>query len=445
MRKFFCLLMSIVTCFLFTACNSNASGNENGGGVGKVEEKALKVVEKYSSGKEFMIKGWLMPNTNTLESYKLVKELGITHVMIDSGTGVAFGTQQFEDVMKYMEEAGVNGIFTLGNGDRATEPYDGMDQDFRKWPAIKGINYFDEPRGSEQNTVIFNMIKAHEEKYGNDLFAYTNLFPYSVYNEKYNDYVKNYCEDVLSKISGRKILAMDVYPYYYGDKLIESTWIAGLETIGKYARDYGLEMQIWIQSMENLSLGTNSLRKPIKEEYAHQIYSALAFGAKGFGYFTLGTGLAPGWGEALIKKDGTASESYFWAKEINAEVCSFQDVYLSFNYEKTLAVDGEKSANQCINFMYMDARPTLDGISNISAKEDALIGQFENGGQKAYMITNFAEPMLGKKNTVSMTFTNANAVVVYVNGKSSVYRLIDGKAVFNLNIGEGVFAIPVNV
>ena len=78
-------------------------------------------------------------------------------------------------------------------------------------------------------------------------------------------------------------------------------------------------------------------------------------------------------------------------------------------------------------------------------KIGALIGQFDNGGQKAYIITNFAEPMLGKKNTVKMTFENANAVVVYADGQRNVYRLIDGKAVFNLNIGEGVFAIPLNV
>jgi len=435
MKRFLCFILAVIACFSFTACKE----------IENMEEKAISAVAKYASGKEFMIKGWLMPNTNTLESYKLVKELGVNHVMIDSGTGVVFGTQQFEDVMGYMEEAGVNGIFTLGNADKVTDPYDGMDQDFRRYPAIKGINYFDEPRGREQNTLIYNMMSAHEQKYGDDLFAYTNLFPYSVYNYEYNDYVKNYCEDVLCKINGRKILAMDVYPYYTGDKLIEPTWLAGLEIIGKNARDYGLEMQIWIQSMENLSLGGNSLRKPIKEEYAHQIYSALAFGAKGFGYFTLGTGLAPGWGEALIKKDGTASESYYWAKEINKEVCSFQDVYLSFNYQKTLAVDGEEAENQCINFLYMDKRPTLDKVSEIYAKEDALIGQFDNGGQKAYMITNFAEPMLGKKNTVKMTFENANAVVVYADGQRNVYRLIDGKAVFNLNIGEGVFAIPVNV
>ena len=437
MRRIICFIMMVITCLSLAACS--------GSNVEKVEEKALNAIAGYSSGKEFMIKGWLMPNTNTYESYKLVKELGITHVMIDDGTGVAFGTELFENVMGYMHELGVNGVFTLGNADREASPYDGMDQDFRRYPAIKGINYFDEPRGSEQNRQISEMISAHEKKYGNELFAYTNLFPYSVYNEGYDDYVKNFCDEVIAKINGRKILAMDVYPYYSGDKLIESTWLAGLETIGKHARDYGAEMQIWIQSMENLSLGNNSLRKPIREEYAHQIYSALAFGAKGYGYFTLGSGLAAGWGEALIKRDGTASESYWWAKDINEEVCSFQDIYLSFNYEKTLAVDGDEAENQCINFLYMDKRPTLDKVSNISAAEDALIGQFDNGGQKAYIITNFAEPMLGKKNTVKMTFENANAVVVYADGQRNVYRLIDGKAVFNLNIGEGVFAIPLNV
>ena len=202
---------------------------------------------------------------------------------------------------------------------------------------------------------------------------------------------------------------------------------------------------IWVQTIENLSLGDGSLRQPLKEEFAHQVYSALAFGAKGFGYFTLGSGLAPGWGEALITRYDEASESYYWAKKLNEDVCSFQDVYLSFNHEKTLAVDGDEAENQCLNFMYMDKRPTLDKVNDISAKEDALIGQFDNGGQKAYMITNFAEPMLGKKNVVKMTFENANAVVVYANGQRKVYRLIDGKAVFNLGIGEGVFAIPVNV
>ena len=241
MRRIICFIMMVITCLSLAACGGN--------NVEKVEEKALNAIAGYSSGKEFMIKGWLMPNTNTYESYKLVKELGITHVMIDGGTGVEFGTEQFENVMGYMHELGVNGVFTLGNADREASPYDGMDQDFRRYPAIKGINYFDEPRGSEQNRQISEMISAHEKKYGNELFAYTNLFPYSVYNEGYDDYVKNFCDEVIAKINGRKILAMDVYPYYSGDKLIESTWLAGLETIGKHARDYGAEMQIWIQRL----------------------------------------------------------------------------------------------------------------------------------------------------------------------------------------------------
>lgn len=438
MKRIMSLFLSVVTCLSFAGCAEKTVEN--------IEEKALSVVSGYTSGKEFMIKGWLSPNTNTYESYKLAKDMGITHIMIDDGTGLTgYGTTQFEDVMGYMHELGLGAIYTLGNGDRETSPNDGMDKDFTEYPAIKGINYFDEPRGDEQNQIIHNMISAHEQKYGSNIFAYTNLFPYSVFDDKYDDYVRSYCETVLSKIKGRRILAMDVYPYYAGDKLIESTWLAGLEVIAKNARDFDLEMQIWIQTMENASLGVNSLRKPIKEEYGHQIYSALAFGSKGIGYFTLGTGLAPGWGEALIKKDGTASESYYWAKEMNSYLKAMQEVYLSFNWEKTLAVDGSQAQNQCINFMYMDKRPTLDKVSGISATEDALIGQFDNGGKKAYMITNFAEPMTRKENIVELTFEDANAVVVYAKGEQKVYRLINGKAVFSLNVGEGAFVIPVNV
>lgn len=438
MRKIMSILLSAVTCLSFAGCGIESVDN--------IEDKVLNAVSGYTSGKEFVIKGWLTPNTNTYESYKLARDAGITHIMIDSGTNLQeYGSQQFNDVMGYMQELGLNGIYTLGNGGRTTDIYDGMDKNFTDYPAIKGVNYFDEPFERVQNNAIYNVIAAHEDKYGDKLFAYTNLLPYHAFGDTYDSYVENYCKDVLSKIRGRKILSMDVYPYYNGDKLIESTWLAGLETIGKNARDYGLEMQIWIQSMENLALGDGSLRKPIKEEYAHQIYAALAFGAKGIGYFTLGTGLAPGWGEALITKDGTASESYYWAKEINAEICSFQDAYLSFNWEKALAVDGTQAENQCINFMFMDKRPTLDKVQNISATEDALIGQFDNGGKKAYIIANFAEPMTGKENTVEMTFEGANAIVVYVKGERKVFRLIDGKAVFSLGVGEGVFAIPVTV
>jgi len=438
MKKILSLVMAFISCFSFVSCNKTVK-------VENMEEKALNAVVGYTSNKEFMIKGWVMPSANSYESYRLVKELGVTHVMIDGNTGLKFGDEKFEAVMGYMNELGVNGIYTIGNFGRDEELDYGLDKDFTKYSAIKGVNYFDEPYEREMNSHIYDMLVEHEKKYDDKLFFYSNLLPYHAFGKDYNAHVENYCEDVLSKVNGRRILSMDVYPYYYGDKLIESTWLAGLETISKNARKYNCEMMIWVQTIENLSLGDGSLRQPLKEEFAHQVYSALAFGAKGFGYFTLGSGLAPGWGEALITRYDEASESYYWAKELNENVCSFQDVYLSFNHEKTLAVDGDEAENQCLNFLYMDKRPTLDKVNDISAKEDALIGQFDNGGQKAYMITNFAEPMLGKKNVVKMTFENANAVVVYANGQRKVYRLIDGKAVFNLGIGEGVFAIPVNV
>ena len=44
-----------------------------------------------------------------------------------------------------------------------------------------------------------------------------------------------------------------------------------------------------------------------------------------------------------------------------------------------------------------------------------------------------------------MTFEGANAIVVYAGGQKRAYRLIDGKAVISLGVGEGVFVIPVTV
>ena len=61
------------------------------------------------------------------------------------------------------------------------------------------------------------------------------------------------------------------------------------------------------------------------------------------------------------------------------------------------------------------------------------------------MVTNYTEPTQGLNTRIDFNFTNANRAIVYRNGLKKVYEVKDGKLNLNLESGEGMFVIPVQV
>ncbi len=114
------------------------------------------------------------------------------------------------------------------------------------------------------------------------------------------------------------VLVFDHYPFLANGQF-RNDYYDNLETIRRQAKLGGVDFWSYIQSV-----GVTSVWKaPSESEMRYQIYANLAYGAKGYIYFTYWTPEASGgesFNNGLILPDGTKNASYLWAQNLNAEV-----------------------------------------------------------------------------------------------------------------------------
>jgi len=108
------------------------------------------------------------------------------------------------------------------------------------------------------------------------------------------------------------VLSFDFYPYKRWEEF-EAGYYANLEIIRKQSLSAGIDFWSYMQSV-----GLNWLRVPNESEMRYQVYTNLVYGAKGYMWYTYYT--PPGHNNGLILPDGTKNNTYYWAKDIGAEV-----------------------------------------------------------------------------------------------------------------------------
>ena len=191
-----------------------------------------------------------------------------------------------------------------------------------------------------------------------------------------------------------------------------------------------------------------------KDDLTFQVYTDMAFGINGFTYFTYRKSFLGGFGGGCVENDVSCkpTEVYYWAQETNEAINKFDHVYLSFDWNGVMGVNGKNNVAddpEYENASFMNlATPLkeLDCAKSVSATEDTIIGQFKDkDGRDGLMVTNFSEPTTGLRDVVSFEFKKANRAIVYRNGERKIYEVKKNKLDLKLACGEGVFVIPVNV
>ncbi|MFD0714532.1 hypothetical protein [Paenibacillus sp. GCM10027626] len=111
------------------------------------------------------------------------------------------------------------------------------------------------------------------------------------------------------------VLVFDHYPFRVDGE--RSSYYENLEIIRRQALQGQVDFWSYIQSVGI----QNDLVAPTENQIRYQVYTNLAYGAKGLIYFTYQTPPAD-WGfhDGLILPDGTKNASYYGVKNINAEV-----------------------------------------------------------------------------------------------------------------------------
>ena len=228
------------------------------------------------------------PGEVNLQRYREIAEAGIDVVI--PGNGIMSGEQNLE----VMDLAALTGIrvlpvdtrvmpFALTAGIRIdTAVIRGMVNDYKDHPAFAGYVIRDEPSASlfpslEDLCQVFrDLDPAHE--------PLVNLFPsYASSEQLGSPDFRSYIRDFISTVRPG-LLSYDNYalrePYTWYDH-----WFSDLEQVREETRKAGNPFWVFIQSE---GIGTQ-MRVPNRAEVLWQVNTAVAYGARGLGWFTYWT------------------------------------------------------------------------------------------------------------------------------------------------------------
>jgi hypothetical protein len=190
----------------------------------------------------------------------------------------------------------------------------------------------------------------------------------------YEDYVYRWTQ------TNPDVLVFDHYPFLVGGGMTNS-YYTNLEIIRRQALAARIDFWAYIQAV-----GINGYyRTPSQSDMRYQIYTNLAYGAKGYIYFTYWTPASSG-GETfengLLLPDGTRNVSYDWAKDLNAEVLNLGPTLMSLTSEAVYHSGGLPEPT-------VTALPSGFFWQPTDASAPLVIGYFKNAsGRKYVMVVN---------------------------------------------------------
>ena len=420
----------------------------------------------------FHIGAWIAPpqaieetgyiNYATEENYRLIAESGAT-------TAYSLYATDQESAVIDLALAEKVGIDYYVRDDTIWQLLDMTDEEiaetdlfdaYKDSPAFKGHLVVDEP-GAHQ----FDDLAALKQKYekmfpGKDF--YVNLYPTYAgaalwRTDSYFEYIDQYIEKVQPEF-----LSYDSYPLLtdaYGTTSLQEDYLFNKEIIATKTKEAGIPFWTFIQT---IGFGLVNRRPQSKADIAFQVYTDLAYGAKGIQHFCYwqpltSDGNGTVFTEAMISKDGQKTDIYEYAQAVNLEIQTFANAFLNFEWQGTTNyLDEEGVRNSAFN-MVNDSSvlaerlnkeyPTKENerIESVTNKEDLLIGSFlDKNGYDGFMLVNSGDPAKNLENAIEIGFNNASKAVVYANGERTVVELDGGTYKATLQSGEGQFVIPFN-
>lgn len=248
-------------------------------------------------------------------------------------------------------------------------------------PACWGYMVRDEP-----SAALFPELRAIVDKIRADRpgrLAYINLFP-NYANEKqlgtstYEEHVRRFVDEV-----NVDVLSMDHYPVFKPDRDGRDAYCENLAVMREQSLRAGIPFWNFFNTMP---YGPHT--DPTESQMRWQVYTSLAYGAKGLLYFCYWT---PGGGEfpkggAILHQDGRPSRHYDQAKRINTAVKNFGPTLMQLTSTRVIRIAPDT-----------DVAVALDGspIKNIARADvdpphDYLIGVFKHkDGRDAVLLTNY--------------------------------------------------------
>ncbi len=322
--------------------------------------------------------------------------------------------------------------------------------DFSDSEGFYGLLVWDEPY-PEVMTKLASYAEMFNQTYsGTDAVFMVNLYPSyaSIFSSGgYSDYLKNYCETVLSVVDGTKYLSVDSYAVR-ADKLLSSYLLYDIAMVKKYSIEYNTLSHICLQS----SMTSTKNRIPEQSEYAVQAYAALALGMDSLSWYTYITPEEEGYGDgsAPVDQDGTKNDAYYDLKKVNNDIAAFGYAYKCFDWKgvvlnpvtQTAAMNLILKNRELLDYVY--TADDLNTVSSIESDQDFMMGVMEDAnGDEGFMLVNYCSLADAQNSVIDIEFTEADSLMIWRNGEKQTVSLENNSITLTLAQGEGVFMVPV--
>lgn len=304
------------------------------------------------------------PGDDMKARYKEIAEANFTLV-------IGGNTNKPEDIakqLKYCKRFGLK-VLTLRS---AFESVDALPDH----PACWGYAVRDEPNAADFPALRKEVDAIRHARPGR--LAYINLFPdYASAKQlgvaTYEEHVARFVEEV-----DVDVLSMDYYPIFQPNADGRDGYCGNLDVMRRFSQQRGIPFWNFFNTMP---FGPHS--DPTESQLRWQIYSSLAYGAKGVMYFCYWTprGAEFPKGGAIITAEGKRTRHYDQAKRINAELKSLGPTLMKLTNRGVLRVEPKADIAATL------AESPIESIT----EGDYLIGVFEHeDGRRAVLIDNYS-------------------------------------------------------
>lgn len=457
------LAVLLSSLFLVTACSSN-------GEVKNIREtdETFQFGAFYTpyNGNAGAPPFGLQPSDNTLENWQNMADCGITTALpiydvVEENVITTLQNAEAVGVKVLVWDHGNPGMYNIiarganlsyedvrANIEQNGEILKARYNVYKEYKSFAGIHAYDEP-----TVEYYNAIAACQDWwYENfpEYEFYVNLFPSYASNSQlygtqdpsnwtYNKYVNEFVDTV-----NPSVISYDHYSLLRSGFLgtVRPQWLSDLEVYAEAAKKNKIPFRVYILATQHWGF----IAPEYYREIAWQVYSAMCYGVSGINFFTYWGYLIPdnnvdNLGTGIVGPRGEITPCYYACQEVMSEVKSFESLYLNFDWQGTMTIGS--SGNGTFRLLRSPLK-SLYGIKNVTAKEDAIVGQFKDAdGNYAYMVTNYELPYDNASNTVTIQFENCKKVLVCKKGRRIVEQVKNNTLVLEMGACEGFFVIPI--
>ena len=211
-----------------------------------------------------------------------------------------------------------------------------------------------------------------------DKRLYVNLFP----NDAQYKFIKTYdyeayLEEYLQ--IGVPMLSYDNYCIKDEGKVLRERYFENLDMAAKKAVKYNVPCWTFV-----LSLAHGSYYNCDETTFRFQAWNGIAYGSSAIQYYTYQHSYAA-WGTAILDKNFTKTEKYYYAQRLNAEIQGLADVFVGMSVKRVRGIS--RSATGLPALAAGELPAPFKSVSTTSP-QGMLMSYFTNGDKEYVMVVN---------------------------------------------------------